>query len=248
MTLGFKDDRGQPKLSRVGFTGRRSDPEYPDTNSEYEFVAVAAPLNSGEVVEGRRALWQDTWVSLKSMLLYKALTPTPAHRDDIVRRMPYGDLLLECIETGKFTSETMLGALKEHVSRLRSMALAQTERDRRRITDLILTVPNHLIPNENSGNFNQFVDLYVKIIYSVYPRHIKYRIVSEGQGVALYVYIPFINSSSGSIQKQVQSLFKDLDKRSWIDFVIIDSRGSTVVYILHQGIMVCGITHYCIRI
>lgn len=184
-------------MSRVPFSRKLDDPDYPESNSEYEFVATTAVGEDGRLVEGRQALSLDMWFPLKTMLVYIALNGS-RHCDRIVARLPGGcDLLHAIYQAETVRTETIRDVLIKHFVRLRRMSLVQAERNGVTIGTLVLTYPHYLFASQGRHDFDSYMDCYLELLLRVWGQHVKYRIVSEGQAVALYTCEPFFDSVSG---------------------------------------------------
>lgn len=225
--MAHKKPDGSPGLTRVPWTGDLDDPEYPDDNSEFEFVACAALAGPGELVEGRRALDSDESMHLKTIFVFLALSQG-RHRNEIVSLLPDGPRLIRAVAQEAITEAMMYTALTAHFTRLHRMVQAQLARSFLFVTTLVITYPNYLFENENTRDFDQFIDFYYRLIKPIWG-NIHYRVCSEGQAVAVYLCVPFVDSISGQIRKQVEQLFSHLRKASWVNLIIVDSGSSSVV-------------------
>lgn len=116
---------GVPQLLRVQFEGTLDDPDRPeDSNSQFEFVACGAvDEETGEEIEGRRALSYDSSVWLKTMLVFMALALS-RHRDRVVRKLPWGDVLLSAVREGRMATATMRSLICKHLLRLHRAIMA----------------------------------------------------------------------------------------------------------------------------
>lgn len=221
------------QLHRVGFTGDDDDPNYPDGNTEFEFVASAALDSLADelvLVEGLPALRHDLNIPLKTILVYLALGGDHlAHRREVVQGLPSGPYLLDATDSMRITPQMMEDVLTRHFARLQKMALTQAARNRVEIGTLALTYPNYLYHREGTKDFDKYMDYFIYLLRKVWGPHVMYRLMSEGQAVALYVCSPFFDTLSGEMRQQIERLFNGLNKSSWINLCIIDSGSSSLV-------------------
>lgn len=216
------------------------DPDYPNNGSLYDFVASAVVTDDGELVEGKRSLSFDDAVPLKTMLVW--LTKL-GNRKETVERLPFGDCLIDQVQKHRLTKNIMKAALRCHWERLRRMALAHATKCGVVINQLVLTYPNYLFMNENSKDFDRYIDFYIAELRLIWGADVKIRVISEGQAISIYACEPFLDSEAGAIRRLVENLFADLNKRSWIKLVIIDSGSSSVVCLIPSFITWLVLTH-----
>lgn len=231
MSLGFTNQKGDLEVSRVVFSGDLSDPDYPETNSQYDFVASAALTEDGKLVEGRPALNYDEAIPLKTMLVWVAKV---GPRDETVNRLPFGECLVASTSKGDISKDDIKLILRCHWTRLRRMALAHATGVGVVIDQLVLTYPNYLFMNENSKDFDRYIDYYITEIRLIWGSEINIRVMSEGQAITIYACEPFFDSEGGAVRRLIENLFADMEKRSWIKLVIVDSGSSSVVRLISR--------------
>lgn len=231
MALGFSRD-SKCQISRVPFNGTFNDPDHPEGNTDYEFIAAAALREAGDasqMLEGRQALDCDMSIPLKTALIYLALSSTRNHRREVVLKMPSGPYLLRAFQEKRVTKEMMSDVLHRHFERLQRMALIQARNNGVQITSIVVTYPNYLCAYEGSKDFDKYMDWLLRILRSIWGDSTKFRVMSEGQAAALYICEPFFDAVTGSIRPQVETLFEGLNKKEWINLIVVDSGSSSLV-------------------
>ncbi|KAG6353713.1 hypothetical protein INS49_005422 [Diaporthe citri] len=205
LALVYYSESNQVQVSRIQFQGRVDDPDYPETNSEFQFAASAAPRGQNtNLVGGKAAEQYDTCIPLKTMVVCLSI-PKAWHRKKVVSGMHSGPELLEALHTGKITTDMIRDALTTHFQRLRKMALLQANSQRVRVSIavLALTYPNYLFEHESQHDSDRYMELYLELIRIVWGPDIKVRVVSKGQAGALHLCQAWFDTITGTVRQQV---------------------------------------------
>ena len=100
-----------------------------------------------------------------------------------------------------------------HLKQLHGYVIAATTLRHLCIRILVLTYPNYLIPNKGSRNFDLYINVLLKLALLVWG-DVKVWIISEGQVSTLYVCILCYNVLRGIEWRELEAMFKGLNKRS----------------------------------
>ncbi|KAK8097055.1 hypothetical protein PG999_012999 [Apiospora kogelbergensis] len=225
LALGFRKGNGDQQLSSVPFDGVRNDPDYPDSNDEFEFIAYAGLTPDRQWVEGRAALSCNTQVPIKTLLVWVS----GIRRTAIIDRIPGGQLTRELFHDELITIDTARAILLRHLRRMTTMMLMHANRQQVDVVRIVLLYPSYLWPAEGEDDFDRYKDCYRGLMRACLSHRIEFYPINEGLASILYMSEPFVDSISGSTKALLPNLFSDMYTAKWAYLLFVDWGSSTMV-------------------
>ena len=207
------------------FDGVRNDPDYPDSNDEFEFIAYAGLTPDGQWVEGRAALSCNTQVPIKTLLVWVS----GIRRTAIIDRIPGGQLTRELFHDELITIDTARAILLRHLRRMATMMLMHANRQQVDVVRIVLLYPSYLWPAEGEDDFDRYKDCYRGLMRACLSHRIEFYPINEGLASILYMSEPFVDSISGSTKALLPNLFSDMYTAKWAYLLFVDWGSSTMV-------------------
>lgn len=234
-------------LTRVPLRANMDNPERTNSSEQstqqFEYMAFAAiDAKTKKLITGRLALKSDLVIPLKTMFVWRA----GIHDRDVIRKLPGAPDLFHSIDAGVVNFDLVDEAVERHFTLLYNMCMKTLKKNKKEkvvLRSICVSYPGYLEhsmqeldPDKRYYNVEKYWAYYRERMIPVWGEYMKehgtkIHFINEGQGIGLYICETFTDKNDTLDHDDLWAQLRgnSVDRRAWLNLVILDSGSSSFV-------------------